>query len=261
MRYGFPDDDDRPGWVGPRTSFHDADSGAEPGSSGWMAPGWPAHHHDVGEVDAGGAPARPGLIPSPLALLGEPIANAIEGLRQRWRARKGMRGCAVLGAGARDHDRVRATGEVHALDELLIAPLSGEPCVAYRTWVWPLGSPRTSRLQETAQVQPFRLRFDDREVIVDGIGAVIALRRTREPRAERDPMRALSFLARHGVETDRGVFGEMVLRPGDRVTAAGTLLQLHLAVPPREQTGGYRDAPLPASWIVGTDARPLVLTR
>lgn len=183
---------------------------------------------------------------------------------ERWRARWQLRRCLALGD-ARESDRVCAAGIVRLLDETLVAPLSGRTCVAYRSRVWPgwhTGAPFSA---ETMQLRPFVLDLGDEEIIVAGDHAIFGLPPLEL--APRDLEREASFIARHALAVQHGLFGrsasrarfaEVALEPGARVAVGGTLVLVPRDEPPTDNERGFRDPPPPSQRIVGNRARPLV---
>ena len=183
---------------------------------------------------------------------------------ERWRARWQLRRCLTLGD-ARESDRVCAAGIVRLLDEALVAPLSGRTCVAYRSRVWPgwhTGAPFSA---ETMQLRPFALDLGDEEIIVAGDHAIFGLLPLEL--APRNPEREASFVARHALAVQHGLFGrsasrarfaEVALEPGAQVAVGGTLVLVPRDEPPTDTERGFREPPPPSQRIVGSRARPLV---
>ncbi|MEJ7603242.1 MAG: hypothetical protein WKG01_35470 [Kofleriaceae bacterium] len=155
----------------------------------------------------------------------------------------------------REGSPVRVTGVVQSLDDLLIAPLSGKPCVAYRSRVW--AALRHAASAETMQLRPFVLDCGNADsVIVDGDHAVFSLPYVALVDADRD--REHSFLARHGLQRQRARFSEVALEIGMTVTIAGTLVLSPVDEPPVDELG-FRDLPPPMLQLGGSRERPLVI--
>src|SRR5690242_18255101 len=91
--------------------------------------------------------------------------GATRRLHERWRAAWRLRHHEPLDARAREGDLVFVSGFVQPLDETLTAPLSGRPCVAYRSRVKP-GGPGPHPSIETMQLRPFVVEGDDGARIV-----------------------------------------------------------------------------------------------
>ena len=182
--------------------------------------------------------------------------GATRGLHERWRARWRLRDYPDLDD-ARENGRVSATGVVRALDETLTAPLSGRPCVAYRTRVWSSSQPTGVgyAYRETIQLRPFVIDLGDEEIIIDGERAMFGIPPQKLPR---DPEREASFLARHALAHGRARFSEVVLELGAHVTVGGTLVLVPRDEPAMEELG-FRDPPPPSQRIVGNRERPLLL--
>jgi hypothetical protein len=143
-----------------------------------------------------------------------------------------------LGA-AEEGELVKLTGQVHCMGEMLTAPLSGRPCIAYvaAAQAWrckgvrhPIANAREMR------IAPLLLVFGDGEVILHG-DCIVDLRATAvSPRlADRE----VAFLERRKLESylPSTTFAEAILRDGDRVSVSGVLLT------DRGGERGYRDAP------------------
>jgi hypothetical protein len=159
---------------------------------------------------------------------------------------------------AREGDLVFVEGIVRALDETLVAPLSGRECVAYRSRV---SDPRTGPFgrQETMQVRPFAIDRDDEEgtIVVDSERAIFGVPPQRL--VPRNLDRETSFLARHAISKMRhGGFSEVLVELGARVVVGGTLVLVPRDEPPMNERG-FRDLPPPDPQLVGNRGTPLVI--
>lgn len=192
--------------------------------------------------------------------------GATRRLHERWRSRWRLRDHAELDDRARDGDLVHVTGIVRRLEETLVAPLSGRPCVAYRSRV-STSAPGTGATApnvstagsrgETTQLRPFVLDLGTAgTVVVDGDHALFGLPPLKL--VPRQPDREASFLARHALGKGRANFSEVALQIGAQVTVGGTLMLVPREVPPTGELG-FRDPIPPAREIIGSRDRPLVI--
>ena len=75
----------------------------------------------------------------------------------------------------------------------------------------------------------------------------------------------MSFLAVHGLKSAGGIFEEVIIEPGMRVTIAGLMMKDLAAVPPEGEAGYREDAPRVFGWretshIRSSSARPISRT-
>lgn len=175
-------------------------------------------------------------------------------LHERWRARWRLRGYADLDADPREYTRVRATGIVRALDDTLIAPLSGRECVAYRSRVRSAGRDHAFVPRESMQIRPFVIDLGDEEIVVDGERAIFGLPPVKL--VPRNAMREEIFRARHALPGGAG-FTEVALELGARVAVGGTLVFVPRDEPADHELG-FRDPPPLSQRIVGSREHPLV---
>lgn len=158
-----------------------------------------------------------------------------------------------------DRAIVTLTGVVRALGEPLVAPLSGKPCVACRSfasWVPDrrVGGDRGGALAHT-DAQPFELVTDEGPVIVDGAldfairpAAVVPCKLERQAR----------FLAMHGQSVEfmqRAGFEEILIAPGDRISVQGMVM---IEASPVGGERGFRDTAV-AIRLVPHDDHPLTI--
>lgn len=180
--------------------------------------------------------------------------GAISRMHERTRARWCLRNHDLFDADAREGDLVFVSGTVRALDETLVAPLSGRPCVAYRSRVratWSSGA------YETMQLRPFVIDRDDggASIVVDGERAMfgvpaLALAHNLE--------REVSFCARHAVSTVHARFSEVLLPLGAEVVVGGTLVYVPRDEPPTGERL-FREPPPPEPQLVGNREAPLII--
>ena len=187
-------------------------------------------------------------------------AAATRRLHERWRARWHLRDYVDL-ASAREGDRVFVSGIVRALDETLVAPLSGKTCVGYRARA--RGASTAGRgstpWQETMQMRPFAIERDDGErIVVDGDRAIFGV--AAQKLVPRMPDRETSFLARHAIARAKGraQLTEVLIEVGARIRVGGTLVLVPRESPPSGELG-FRDPPPPEPQIAGNRDAPLVI--
>jgi hypothetical protein len=153
-----------------------------------------------------------------------------------------------------DNAAVTFTGTVKPLGELLVAPLSGKPCVAYRALARIYGVRGGLRLErelaETKMV-PFMLATKHGDVLVDGDQFQLLAR--GEPIIPGNVERERRFLA---LEDMRGTgFDELRIEPDAKITVHGIARQ-ELAEHGGET--GFREAPTQIR-LTGDDAHPLTI--
>ncbi|MDQ3369805.1 MAG: hypothetical protein M3680_30675 [Myxococcota bacterium] len=185
--------------------------------------------------------------------------GATRKLHERWRARWQLRHHRELDASSREGDLVHVTGYVRGLEETLVAPLSGRPCVAYRSRVWlTLQQAKDDRggSGETMQIRPFVIdRAGADSVVVVGEHVVFGLPPVRL--VPRNADREDSFLARHAIKgTAR--FSEIALLVGMHVQIGGTLMLVPREVPAAGELG-FRDPPPPVPQLVASRRAPLLI--
>ncbi len=182
--------------------------------------------------------------------------RATKRLHERWSARWRLRHHGVLDGDAREGDLVYVAGVVRPLDETLIAPLSGRPCVAYRSRVTASARSHVGKTGETMQLRPFAVEDADGErIVVDGDRAIFGLPAQKlVPSYERQA----SFLARHALAKGRARFSEVLIELGANVLVGGTLVFVPREEPPTGELG-FRDPPPPDPQLVGNRESPLVI--
>jgi len=183
--------------------------------------------------------------------------SANRSMRERFHARWKLRQHREVVDDAGEGALVKVSGIVQPLDDILVAPLSGRPCVAYRSRVWGATRILPEAAAETMQLRPFAIdRGPAEPVIVDGDRAVFSLPYVALTADDRE--RELSFLARHGMQRQRARFSEVALEVGARITIAGTLVLSPVDEPPVDELG-FRDLPPPVLQLGGSRDRPLVI--
>ncbi len=171
---------------------------------------------------------------------------------------------------------VRVTGVVRALDEKLVAPLSGTSCVVLRSRVSAgLGFTRKARWwRETFAMVPFVIERAEGNVSIEGEHALLDLPPLDLPRrfklTEDQRRRRDAFLRSHQLPA-RNWWGEYfyfetVLVPGTTVSVAGLVMkdvagdELDPALAPVVAgERGFRDGPPTSLRLAGNAEHPLVI--
>ena len=178
-------------------------------------------------------------------------------LLRRWRL---TRKAVALARDTPDGVLARITGTVVALGDALVAPLTGETCVAVCS-MFRLMSGRADenkpapfgdgRIDEVALV-PFVVAAGDLRATIVATDAHFMVPRKRVRSAERESM----FLARHGMAAGVGRFREQLVRVGDRITVIGTVVLDGSERPAGDV--GFRDA-VAAIKLAGSAKHPIVI--
>ena len=144
---------------------------------------------------------------------------------------------------AREGAVVRVVGRVTAGGELLIAPVSGRPCVAYEFEVRPKGE---ERIGGDCSSRPFGLDDEGTRAATSSACRVMALRRRIEERGTGDdvPAPLAAWLEEnHSSDEWRSMrkltWWESRVEPGDTVAVVGVARR---QIDP-DGEAGYRDAP------------------
>jgi hypothetical protein len=185
-----------------------------------------------------------------LAMLSSSVADMTDRLRTRWH----LRYHDPLDDDAAEGDLVYVSGTVCALDETLVAPLTGRTCVAYRSRARANITMGVSH--ETMQVRPFAIERDDGEGTIVAFSEVADLRVPSQRLVPRNPSRVASFLARHALSN--AVVSELLVELGARVYVGGTLVLVPPDEPPTGERG-FRDPPPPDPYLAGNRDVPLVI--
>ena len=133
-------------------------------------------------------------------------------LLDQWRARRRLRRCAALTTTSSEGSHVWIIGIVRAIEDTVIAPLSGRECVVVRA--------RASS-RELLLVTRFVVELDDTSCVIDGEHLVLDAPNERLPPSNGE--RELAFLARHALPRGVASFSEQVVAAGDLVTVGGVL--------------------------------------
>jgi hypothetical protein len=152
---------------------------------------------------------------------------------------------------------VQVTGTVRAVDELLIAPLSGKSCVLYRSLLTLLGVP-DSPLARTDGNSRFVIETEDGPVLVDSQHAVLDIAPVRGLKVTK--ARREQFRLRRGARGDSQLngFKEYVVAPGDMVSVVGVMM-LDPATEPPSAESGFRDDPPPERRLTGNAEHPIIV--
>ena len=172
-----------------------------------------------------------------LVTLGKVAMEASTRSAQRRRMRSGQRELA-------DNTAVTLIGTVKLVGEPLVAPLSGTPCVAYRSRARErsqggyMGAMQDTLEWTRQRMTAFVLVTKEREVIVDGEEATLTVRPA--PIIPRKIEREVEFMREVAPDfSPRSVsFDEVVITPGTRIAVHG--LAQYSVVPGEAQ---FRDAP------------------
>lgn len=173
---------------------------------------------------------------------------------RRWIA---LRDVPHLAADTAEGRRVQMTGIVEVIGEPLIAPLTGQPCVAsdtrYRAGGGNQRNVKTpvSSLVVDRQIQPFVIVRGAQRIVVDGAAAEILVPKSKLTSTQRQ----FSFLAQHGLHHTWGTLSERSVAPGQRVTVCGSLLRDGVEA---AADLAFREA-RPVLKLVGSKAHPLVI--
>ena len=193
-------------------------------------------------------------------MAGSALIGALRKVLERRRARKELRSRPALGTETDEGTVVRVTGIVRVAERTLTSPLAGAECVMYRSRVLTDGGfvRRAFKPRETFAMVPFMLeRVGEPAVAVEGTTALLDLSgKLPKPRGSDDYARRAKFLAIHGLADQGGVFEEVVITPGMRISIAGLMMK-DLREPDPDAL--YRDGPLVAPRIVGDSTHPLVI--
>ena len=182
--------------------------------------------------------------------------GAIYRAHERTRARWCLRNHDLFDPDAREGDLVFVSGTVRALDETLVAPLSGRPCVAYRSRV--RASSWSTGVYETMQLRPFVIERDDggAPIVVDGERAMFGV--PAQPLVPRNLEREASFCARHAVSKVHARFSEVLVPLDSEVLVGGTLVYVPREAPPTGELLFREPAP-PEPQLVGNREAPLII--
>ncbi|HEY1555464.1 MAG TPA: hypothetical protein VGF94_11585 [Kofleriaceae bacterium] len=181
--------------------------------------------------------------------------GAVYEMVRRQRARRRV---AAGGSRLDDNALVTLRGTVHPGAGILIAPLSGQPCVAYRACVRvydPSTRPRIT-VHERSELAGFTLWSHAGPLPVEGDRLELSFK-AREFRM-RDNDRARALVAALGLpyQPDVTTCDEVIVAPGQTVTVHGVVRVV--TVPAEHVDIDFRDAAR-ATRIVGDEHHPLVI--
>jgi hypothetical protein len=172
-------------------------------------------------------------------------------LLDQWRAGRRLRRCAALTQTSSEGSHVWIIGVVRAIEDTVIAPLSGRECVVVRARV-------RSSSRELLLITRFAVELADTSCLIDGEHLVLDVPNERLPADNGE--RELAFLARHALPRGPASFSEQVVADGDLVTVAGVLLyDLHDEPPTDERV--FRERVPPRLRLVGSRQYPLVIVK
>jgi hypothetical protein len=185
-------------------------------------------------------------------------------LVERRRARQALRDRAPLEHGSPDGSEVRVTGIVRVLDETLEAPLSGLPCVVYRSRMAPVeGFVLWARVQkplEQIRMVPFALELPDRSrVIVESRHALLDLDPIKKLRSDETRRQQLGEALGLSERDQRASqIEETVVTAGMRVTVGGLVMKDVPAAPTSDERAFRDDQPTQLR-IAGDAAHPIAI--
>jgi hypothetical protein len=184
----------------------------------------------------------------------------------RHRSRREITRRPALGPSSVEGDHVRVVGTVRALDQTLIAPISGRTCVAYlASAMVDGGQPRADRgpvnhRPASSQCVPFLVDTGGPEVVlVDGECARFDVPTIKLTPADAD--RKVQFLASHGfpaAEAREAGFTEIVIEPGMTIAVVGVMMRDVAHAPPSGEVA-FRGGPSPTIRITGSREHPLAI--
>ena len=199
-----------------------------------------------------------------LLMAGSAAIGATRKILERRRARRELMARPVLAPETDEGAVVRVTGIVRAVGAPLVAPISATACVVYRSRVVSAGGlvRRAFAPRESFAMVPFVIERDDgKRVEIEGAHALLDLPSLAlaQPRSSDERERRTSFLRLHGLSANGGgVFDEVVVAPGARVSIAGLMMKDIDAAPP-EGEAGYRDEAPVVLRLAGDVTHPLVI--
>lgn len=198
-----------------------------------------------------------------LVMAGSAVVGATRKVLERRRARRALRSKPLLAQETPEGEVVRVTGVVKVGEATLVAPISGRACVVYRSRVtdgmWTVR--RAMLPNETFEMVPFTLvRDDGSKVEISGKHALLDLPNLKFPESTPELVeRRDKFMELHKIKSGHaGVFEEIVVEDGMRVSVAGLMMK-DLAEAPVDGEAGYRDEAPSTLRLAGDVAHPLVI--
>lgn len=150
-----------------------------------------------------------------------------------------------------DGNPAHVTGTVVALEDTVVAPLTGLECVIVRT-----RARRWGQLDEIFLLRPFGVLDDDRLIVIDGTYATLHVEPAKLP--PKNFQRENWFLALHGHRKEGRRFEEIVVRAGMQISVGGLIL-LDAAIEPPADEQSFRTAFYAGIRLVGSKQHPLVI--
>ncbi len=183
-------------------------------------------------------------------------------LLERRRARRALREKPALDATSPDGTEVRVTGVVRITGETLEAPLSGRPCVVFRSRVY-LHRGITGRARvphEHLRMVSFAVERDDGSLVtIEGKHVLLDLDPLKKLRPDDTRRYQLGFTLGLSARALRAAnYEEVVVEEGARVAIAGLMMKDLAEAPPMEERA-FRDAPAPSLRIAGDARHPLAI--
>ncbi len=152
---------------------------------------------------------------------------------------------------------ITVTGTVSA-EELVIAPLTGQPCVLHRTHarVWDRLDAAANLVDEVLLVRhaPFVLEADGQAFHITGTMAIAV--DIRPVDVWPHPAHAAALLAGYAPFVRSTFFDHVVVHPGERLTVTGVVAREMAS----DGEHGYRETGI-VTRLVGYDGRPLRISR
>lgn len=196
-------------------------------------------------------------------MLGSFVIGAGRKILERRRARKELTSRPVLGPATAEGEVVRVTGVVRGTGQLLIAPISARPCVIYRSRVMSAGGlvRRAFMPQQSFAMTEFVLERDSdgKAIAIDGTHALLDVPPLKlgSPKTSEEHERRDRFLALYNIRSNAGgVFEEVVVEDGMRVTIAGLVMK---DIGDVTDEVGYREGGGETLRLAGNAEHPLVI--
>jgi hypothetical protein len=158
-----------------------------------------------------------------------------------------------------DRDVVTLTGTVRAIEEPLVAPLSGTPCVIHRSRIHLVDVPAASGGNIVTETSRFVLETSSGRVHIDDVPELGVVPTPIVPRSE---PREKAFMKQIGVAADhhaRAGFDEIVVAPGATIVMRG-MIQIE-QVPGSTDERGYRDDAPTITRLVSAPSAPLTIRK
>lgn len=199
-----------------------------------------------------------------LVMAGSAAIGATRKVLERRRARRELQSRPVLDPASGEGEVVRVTGVVRIAEGTIVAPISGRTCVVFRSRATDsMWSVRRAMLpKESFEMVPFIVeRATGERVAIEGRHALLDLPNLKLPAPRTADLRERRtlFMKMHGIETRHtGVFEEVVVEEGMKITVAGLMMKDLAEEPPDGETG-YRDEAPARLRLAGDVEHPLVI--